>query len=171
MTSSKAALVFFGVAGVLVVTLALGGVVAYRAYALRDFNSWDEKGPPPIAGALYSAQGSRVTELMMTTVPGTKLTDVADMSIFGAARPGISPSEFAKRYGGPVLHTGHAAVEASFEIDSSPLLPDIEAFVLRATPAPRLLVDRFFHPMVAEKIRRANLSGPYTSITESRRGS
>jgi hypothetical protein len=84
MNQGKAIAAVAGVLGALV-AVAFCVAAMYEQYALRDFRSWDEPGPPPIASALYYAHGDRVIEIMLTTTPGTSLADIADMSVFGPA--------------------------------------------------------------------------------------
>jgi hypothetical protein len=91
---------------VLVVMIVIGAGVAYESSVLRDFRSWEVNGPAPIAQTMYYAQGSRVTELFVTTVPGTKLSDVADMTVFQGALPGLSGDEFRTKHGEASIRTG-----------------------------------------------------------------
>src|SRR4029077_14631538 len=114
----------------------------------------------PIACALYYAHGDRVTEMMVTTTFGTSLADIADMSVFGQANPGLPSSEFAKLNRAPIMHTGHVAVEAVWELDQSGFAPDIERWGLHAWPERGPLpVVSFFHPVMAQKIASSKISG------------
>jgi len=108
---------------------------------------------------MYYSHGSRVTELFIMTTPGTKLSDIADMSLFGDVAPGLTPAQFQRQYGAPSVRTTRTLVIPWVEQETSSGAT-VTRLTLRATPSPAgLAVKDVFHRAVAGRILSADLTG------------
>ncbi len=150
---------FLVVGPLAVLGLLLAALAAYSLFQTRDFHTWDSSGLPPIKSVMYYAHGSRVTEVFIVTAPGTKLSDIADMSLFGTTVPGLTPAQFQLRYGTASVRTARTLVTPWVEQETSSGAT-LTRLTLRAKPEPAVLaVADVFHRAIAGRILSADLTG------------
>ena len=142
-----------------VLGLLLAAPATYSLIQTRDFHTWESSGLSPIKSVTYCAHGPRVTEVYIVTAPGTKLSDIADMSLFGSTVPGLTPAQFQLRYGTESVRTARTLVTPWVEQETSSGAT-LTRLTLRAKPEPAgLAVTDVFHRAIAARILSAELTG------------
>jgi hypothetical protein len=157
----KKVVLWFVAAVALGMFLAVAGAAVYAHRVTESFHSWESPAPAPLKTFHFTRRHNDLQDFIVMTEPGTTLSSVGDMSVFGAATPGLSPEEFRARFGASSIVIHRFTVEAAIERHSSGSLV-AEWKVLYASPLqsePPVAIEAVVHPEIAARIRRAHYGG------------
>ena len=149
--------------GLLFVLLCLACVVLYEPLFLGLSSSVREPGPPPISEFLTATRRGRAVNVIVSTAPGTRLNDVAEMCVFGDYLVGTSARDVVAASGEATVTRGSFQITTVVERHhSGALYHDIPFVYARPTSeSGSLHLSQCVARPIADHIARLRYTGSF----------
>ena len=147
-------------------------VLLRETFSQEPAPSVEVRGSPPVSSFLTTFRDGSPVGLIVTIEPGARLSDAAEMCLFGAFPAGVTAESFVATKGQTAYRHGDFLVQPQLEQHQGGkhghYIP-----VVYASPVPEAAaypLSHFFHPSIAAHLARIRYTGSFYLSCADRSG-